>query len=142
VSKNNAAGAQVLPQGAAGQILVLAAVIRRGERYLVARRPKEKRHGGLWEFPGGKVEPREDTSEALRRELREELAVELESVGGSVFSMVDPGSVFRIEFIEVSIRGDPQCLEHECLAWASVAELREMTLAPSDRCFVEALPIG
>jgi 8-oxo-dGTP pyrophosphatase MutT (NUDIX family) len=56
---------------------VLAAVIRRQDRYLVCRRPAHKRHGGLWEFPGGKLEPGETLLEAARRELREELGAEV-----------------------------------------------------------------
>jgi 8-oxo-dGTP diphosphatase len=133
---DNPDGRRAVPQEAVGSVRVLAAVIRRGERYLVARRPTHKRHGGLWEFPGGKVERGESTRGALRRELEEELGVELEWVGRELFAIVDPGSHFRIEFVEVSIRGEPRCLEHETLAWASLAELSEMPLAPSDRSFV------
>ena len=137
MSTDNAGRAQAVPQEESDQVRVLAAVIRRGERYLVARRPVRKRHGGLWEFPGGKVERGETTAEALQRELREELDVELDSIGRSLFSISDPGSAFRIEFIEVAIRGQPRCVEHESLAWVSALELRGMALAPSDRGFVE-----
>lgn len=83
------------------------------------------------------MERAESTAEALRRELGEELGVELESVGQELFAIVDPGSPFRIEFVEASIRGEPRCLEHESLAWASLADLGGMPLAPSDRRFVE-----
>ena len=123
------------PEG--GRIRVLAAVVRRGDRYLVAQRPTAKRHGGLWEFPGGKLEPGESTEDGLRRELREELGVRLERAGDHLLSVADPGSAFRIEFIEVSFAGEPQCLEHQRVAWMSVAELRGLDLAPVDRVFVE-----
>src|SRR5690606_20769929 len=62
-------------------IRVLAAVIRRDGRWLVCRRPAHKRHGGLWEFPGGKLEPGESLLEAATRELEEELAVRVTGVG-------------------------------------------------------------
>ncbi|HRK17251.1 MAG TPA: NUDIX domain-containing protein, partial [Prosthecobacter sp.] len=52
---------------------VVCAVLRRGGRLLVARRPAGKRLAGCWEFPGGKIEPGETAEAALLRELREEL---------------------------------------------------------------------
>ncbi len=77
---------------------VLAAVVRRDETYLIARRPRHKRHGGLWEFPGGKLEPLEDHLSAARRELAEELGIEVLNVGKVLFRQLDPGSEFLIEF--------------------------------------------
>jgi 8-oxo-dGTP diphosphatase len=55
------------------RVLVVAAVIGRGERILVTRRKSDAERGGLWEFPGGKVEPGEQEPAALVREIREEL---------------------------------------------------------------------
>lgn len=123
--------------GAPVVIRVLAAVIARGDRYLVCRRPDEKRHGGLWEFPGGKLEPGEDDASAARRELREELGVEVTSVGRELLSAHDAGSPYLIAFVEVTISGEPACLEHSALAWATIDELHAYALAPSDRRFVE-----
>ena len=64
-----------------GLVRVIAAVVWRGDRLLVCQRPAHKRHGGLWEFPGGKVEAGESDAAAARRELREELGVEVTAVG-------------------------------------------------------------
>jgi 8-oxo-dGTP diphosphatase len=72
-------------------VRVLAAVIQVGERYLVCLRPSHKRHGGLWEFPGGKVEGDETLQDAARRELKEELGVGVVLTGECVFSSRDPG---------------------------------------------------
>jgi len=119
-------------------IRVLASVIQRHDRFLVCRRPLHKRHGGLWEFPGGKVKDGETDLEAARRELSEELGVHVTAVGPVELSVQDPGSEFVIEFLPVTIQGEPQCLEHMALAWEEEGRLSEYDLAPSDRRYVEA----
>src|SRR3954467_5139991 len=91
---------------------VLAAVIERDGKYLVCQRPPHKRHGSLWEFPGGKVEAGETHFEAARRELAEELDVDVLTVSSVIFSIADPGSDFLIEFAPTTIHGSPRCLEH------------------------------
>jgi mutator protein MutT len=116
-------------------IRVLAAVVRRQNKLLVCKRPAHKRHGGLWEFPGGKVEVGESNLEALGRELSEELDVTVISVGEMQFSTQDPGSEFVIEFIPTDIAGDPICLEHSELSWVRIEDLLSLPLAPSDRKF-------
>jgi 8-oxo-dGTP pyrophosphatase MutT (NUDIX family) len=118
-------------------IRVLAAVIQRDERLLVCQRPHQKRHGGLWEFPGGKLKDRETDLEAARRELQEELGVHVTDVGPVERSVKDPGSDFVIEFLPVTIQGEPRCLEHEALAWKREEELLDLELAPSDRRYVQ-----
>ena len=120
-------------------IPVLAAVIRRGDRYLICQRPFHKRHGGLWEFPGGKLEPGETLLDSAKRELLEELDVEAVTVEAPLMSVHDPGSSFVIEFVPTTVEGEPRCIEHVALRWADAAELNELDLAPSDRRFVEFL---
>ncbi len=63
------------------RLVVTAAVIERGGRYLVTRRQKGVHLEGLWEFPGGKCDAGESLADCLRRELREELGVDA-AVGG------------------------------------------------------------
>ena len=117
--------------------VVVAAVIRRGDTVLLARRPPEKRHGGLWEFPGGKVRDDETHRDAIHRELDEELAVEVASVGELLFEATDPASGFAILFYDIEIVGEPVPLEHEELGWVGSDEIATMLLAPADRRFVE-----
>lgn len=118
-------------------IRVIAAVISRGDQLLICQRPLTKRHGGLWEFPGGKCEPGESDVDSAQRELREELGVEVLSVEPQEFAVADAGSPFLIAFVPVTIRGEPTCHEHMALRWDSAEALLSLPLAPSDRRYVE-----
>src|SRR5687768_6964210 len=68
------------------------------QSFLLCRRLLSKRHGGLWEFPGGKVEQDETDEAAAKRELLEELGVEMISASDISFSMSDPESPYQIVF--------------------------------------------
>lgn len=124
------------------RIRVVAAVVRREERYLLGRRPPAKRHGGLWEFPGGKLDPGESVSDAAARELHEELELRVVSVGAHLASFQDGDSPFVIEFHEVSVEGDPAAHEHDEVGWFRTEELETMSLAPADRAFAARLATG
>ena len=117
-------------------IPVVAAVIEREGRYLLGRRPAHKRHGDLWEFPGGKMEEGEDYLSAARRELREELGLTAQAVGKELFRAADDGSPFVIHFVEVEADGTPAPLEHSEVGWFTVEQLITLPLAPSDARFV------
>jgi mutator protein MutT len=118
-------------------VRVLAAVIEDTGRFLDCQRPPHKRHGGLWEFPGGKLEVGETDFDAIRRELREELGVIAVSLGRELCAIHDPGSSYLIVFVEVTIEGTPACLEHTALRWCPATEFADLPLAPSDHRFVQ-----
>ncbi len=117
-------------------IRVVACVIERDGKLLLCRRPAHKRHGGLWEFPGGKVENGESDFDAVRRELEEELGITALSVGSVEFSRADAGSDFIIDFLPVLTHGEANPLEHDALRWVDEADALELALAPSDREYV------
>jgi mutator protein MutT len=118
---------------------VIAAVVERHGRYLICKRPPHKRHGGMWEFPGGKIEPGETNLQATRRELEEELGLSVQAIGDVWLSVCDSASGFIIQFLEVVAQGEPQLIEHTELQWLAPEDLRQLPLAPSDRQFVEFL---
>ena len=120
-------------------VRVVAAVIEKHGRYLLCRRPPHKRHGDMWEFPGGKIEEGETDFEAVHRELAEELGVTVRSVAPPQLSIADPDSHFVIKFMPVEIEGSPQCLEHTSVRWVSPSEMLQLELAPSDRRFAQQL---
>src|SRR5947209_20570956 len=107
-------------------IRVIAAVITSGDKLLVCQRPPHKRHGGLWEFPGDKLELGEDDEAAAHRELAEELGLQVESVGEADFAVQDPASPFLIAFVPVEASGTPVCHEHTALMWGTPTELANL----------------
>ena len=118
---------------------VVAAVVCRTGRYLLGRRPEHKRHGGLWEFPGGKMMEGESDLAAVDRELREELGLRAVSTGRVLWERRDPGSPFVIRFVESEVRGDPTPTEHMEVGWFTPEALAVMPLAPTDAAFVARL---
>jgi 8-oxo-dGTP diphosphatase len=120
-------------------VRVVAAVLEREGAWLVGRRPEEKRHGSLWEFPGGKVLPGETTLQAARRELAEELTLTALAVGETLLSVRDRGSPFVVDFVEVTAAGSPRALEHGEIGWFDLESLDALALAPADRAFVDWL---
>lgn len=125
--------------GAPAPVPVVAAVVRRQGRYLVGRRPDAKRHGGLWEFPGGKVDPGESWLDAAHRELGEELGMEALALGEILLTVADEGSPYVIVFLEVDAAGEPVPTEHSAIGWFTPQELAALRLAPADARFVATL---
>ena len=76
-------------------------------------------------------------TEAIARELLEELELTLERTGPVLFRVRDPATSFEILFVEVSARGVPRALEHTELAWLARGPLHQLRLAPADRQFVQ-----
>lgn len=120
-------------------VRVVAAVLVRDGRYLLGRRPVVKRHGGLWEFPGGKLDPGESMLDAARRELVEELALEVTGIGEFLMRVADGRSGFVIEFVEVHAEGEAVALEHEALGWFEPEAMSRLDLAPADAAFARHL---
>jgi A/G-specific adenine glycosylase len=114
---------------------VTAAVLHRNGSVLIARRPSQGLLGGLWEFPGGKVEAGESLPEGLAREIREELGAEIE-VGQPVGVYQHAFTHFRITLHAFHCRlidGEPQPLEASELRWVAPGELTQFPMGKVDR---------
>lgn len=127
-------------------MLVVAAMIRDGAgRILMQQRPDGKAHAGLWEFPGGKVEPHENPKDSLVREIEEELglhllAADLEPVAFAE-SAGNPGER-AIVILLYSVRwwrGEPEAREGGDLAWIEPSEINHLPMPPLDVELVERL---
>ena len=116
-------------------IEVVGAIIKDGGKYLVGQRPAHKTQGGLWEFMGGKIEPGETPEEALARECREELALEIE--GARIIDSVIheyPEKTIRLTLLECRPKAGsvPQALEHQSIRWVKPEEMRTIPFCPAD----------
>lgn len=122
---------------------VVAALAVREGRFLICKRPKNKARGGLWEFVGGKVEEGETGEQALDRECREELGVGAETHG--VYLTVEhnyPDLLIRLTLYRATLKGEPQLLEHEALAWITPSEIDGYAFCPADQVILEQLKRG
>ena len=120
---------------------VVAAFIRRGDEFLACQRPAHKARGLQWEFAGGKVEPGETKAQALARECREELGVEL-AVGDAVTEVTYhyPDVSVHLTLLSAAITaGTPRKLEHADIRWMTLAQARDYPFCPADRIFLERL---
>ena len=118
--------------------VVGAALVRDG-RVLASRRTEPPRLAGLWEFPGGKVEPGEDDAQALRRELHEELQVTVE-VGARLGEDLPIGEtgVLRVYLCRL-LEGEPALVDHDAHRWLAADELDDVPWIPVDLPLVEQL---
>lgn len=115
---------------------VVCAIIVRDERIMLAQRPLDKKLGGLWEFPGGKVEAGESAEAALHRELQEELGCTVCVTRALVpfVHVYEWGCIELIPFVCELAAGsaEPRAIEHQALVWVERGELQEYELAPAD----------
>ena len=119
---------------------VVAAVIERDSRYLITRRLEGTHLAGLWEFPGGKLLPGEQPEDALRRELKEELGVEV--AVGELIQMVDwayPEKSVRLLFFRCALAGEPTPLEGQEMRWVAAADLRSYNFPDADATLIARL---
>jgi 8-oxo-dGTP diphosphatase len=116
------------------RINVVGAVLTRGQTILAAQRSSTMSLPGMWEFPGGKIEPDESPKEALLRELEEELLCSAE-IGKHVQTTeyeYDFGIVILTTYY-CSLTGDePRLTEHSEIRWMPVSELDQLNWAPAD----------
>ena len=122
--------------------VVAVALGREDGRWLMHRRPPGKHHGGLWEFPGGKVEPGEVPDSALEREIREELGIALDpvSLAPAAFarSRGENGATPIVILLYSSRRwtGEPRALEGGETGWFLPREIATLAKPPLDVALV------
>lgn len=121
--------------------VVVGAAILSGGRVLACARSAPPEVAGRFEFPGGKVEPRESETDAVARECAEELGVTVRvgaRMGGDV-TLGNGWAVLRVYLAELVGDAEPRAIEHRELRWLAVDELDSVTWLPADEPIVRAL---
>jgi 8-oxo-dGTP diphosphatase len=123
--------------------VVAAALIDADGRVLIAQRPANKSLGGLWEFPGGKVETGERPEQTLIRELAEELAISVKEPCLAPLSFAshayDDFHLLMPLYVCRRWEGTPQAVEHQAIRWVRPNRLREFPMPPADEPLIPAL---
>jgi len=120
--------------------IVVAAVIEDDGTFLVTRRPEGTHLGGLWEFPGGKLDAGETHEQALAREIREELDSDIE-VGALLLETEHAYADRTVSlcFYRCALRGSPRPLLGQQIRWVPRAELRTLDFPPADEDVIRLL---
>ena len=121
--------------------VVALALIDQSGRVLMQRRPANRQHGGLWEFPGGKLEARETPVFGLIREIEEELGLGLAEPDLHWLAEAQDAAAGIVINLYTCRRwgGNPQCLDAQEIGWFAPAELDELAMPPLDRPLAEAV---
>jgi 8-oxo-dGTP diphosphatase len=125
-------------------VLVVAGIIRNGDRILICQRQRDDPYGLQWEFPGGKVNEGEILTAALRRELEEELAIQVE-VGAEVFRLRHhyPDRYVEVAFFAiVNVLGEVRNRVFEEIEWAPRDKLPQYNFLEADRELVNRISRG
>lgn len=116
-------------------IKVVAAILKKEDKILIAKKREGKPIAGMWEFPGGKIEEGETPEESLIRELREEMDIKIkvkEYVGESIYDYGD-GKVISLKgFTAEIVEGDIKLTDHDEYKWVTLEEIYNYKVAPAD----------
>jgi mutator protein MutT len=124
----------------ADRIVVVAAVVERDGKFLVARRLKGTHLAGYWEFPGGKVHEGETHEDALRREILEELNTGLSTLR-PIFHTAHtyPERTVELHFFRVDLTGDAQPMLGQELRWIAREQFHALDFPPADAELIDGL---
>ena len=122
-------------------LVVTAAIIKKGDKYLIAQRKRGSHQGLKWEFPGGKVEEGESPEACLEREIKEELNMTI--IVGDIFKVVshtyDAGQVILLCYLCQVKEGEPDNIDCQDWKWVTPREMADYDFAPPDIPVVKKL---
>jgi 8-oxo-dGTP diphosphatase len=121
---------------------VVAALLERDGRILIGQRRSDRRHPLKWEFPGGKVEPGEDPAAAVKRELREELGIEVlqsELIDSYEVRYGDSPALMLLFYRVTAFAGEPRNLDFKQITWETRERLKDYDFLEGDIPFITRL---
>ena len=121
---------------------VAVGILRKNGKILICQRKKGGRYEFKWEFPGGKLENGETTEQCLRRELREELAIEIHSIERiqTQAAYYEDGGMFNVAYCFVTgYTGEPKNNVFEQIRWVAIDELKYMDMLDGNKPFIAKL---
>ena len=123
--------------------VAVAAIVNADEEVLVALRPDHVHQGGLWEFPGGKLQDGEDIFHGLKRELNEELGIDVRAAHPLIQVRHDyeDRSVLLDVWCVEDYRGVPQGMEGQPIRWCKISELKPQTFPEANHAIIKALQL-
>lgn len=123
--------------------VVACALVDADRRVLIAQRPENSSLGGLWEFPGGKVEDGETPEEALIRELEEELGISTKTACLAPLTFAshtyDDFHLLMPLYVCRKWQGTPQLIEHQAFKWVRPQAMRDYPMPPADEPLIAHL---
>lgn len=125
-------------------MLVTAAIIINNGLILIAQRAEDQKLAGKWEFPGGKIEPGETPEECLKREINEELGIniEVDEFFDKSIYQYDTGEIKLLAYKAQWIEGEYKLTVHSQIKWVEPCELENYDFAPADIHFIKRLKEG
>lgn len=123
------------------KVIVCAALFNKENEILIARRKSEKMLGGFWEFPGGKLEHGEELESALKREIHEELSIEIQ-INKLLLAkphVYNHGAVLILFYQAKWISGEVTLVDHDEVRWLAADKLSELKLLPANQEVIELL---
>lgn len=122
-------------------ILVTAAIITDESKILIARRGPEKHLAGFWEFPGGKIEKDETPEECLKREIKEELGLDIEIKSFFMENVYQyPNKKILLKaYLCKRLSGSIVLKDHDKIEWVDIIEIDNYKFAPADIAFIDKL---
>ena len=125
-------------------INVVCALILKNNKFLITRRKSDKSLGGYWEFPGGKRESGETDIEALKREIKEELGIEIYNLSYFAENTHDYDKLkIQLKAYTCQTESDPlKLIDHDAFKWSTLYDIVDNELAPADRPILNKLRLN